>query len=88
MESLKRKVCRDLYEEIDRLERSVIELEEQIIELKAQIRTKTEEVNNLAIENENLRYKLSRIQKSYEQLIEAIKKMKLPIVIINEEDEK
>jgi|Deesub1362B_J571_1020462.scaffolds.fasta_scaffold00031_64 regulator of replication initiation timing len=88
MESLKRKVCRDLYEEIDRLERSVIEPEEQIIELKAQIRTKTEEVNSLAIENENLRYKLSRIQKSYEQLIEAIKKIKLPIVIINEEDEK
>nr|WP_263973847.1 initiation control protein YabA [Thermococcus bergensis] len=55
---IKRILCKDLYEEIERLERSVIELEEQIIELKTQLNMKTEEATSLYIENQSLRHKL------------------------------
>ncbi|MBO8174040.1 MAG: DUF972 family protein [Thermococcus sp.] len=84
---LKEKICKDLYEEIERLERSIIELEDEIIELKAQLRAKTEEVTSLAIENQNLRYKLERLKKTHEQLIEMLKKMNFPIIIINENED-
>ncbi|WP_456321853.1 initiation control protein YabA [Palaeococcus sp. (in: euryarchaeotes)] len=84
---LKERICKDLYEEIERLERSIIELEDEVIQLKAQIQAKTEEVNNLAIENENLRYKLERLQKTYAQMVEILKKMKFPIILLDEDDE-
>jgi len=84
---LKEKICKDLYEEIERLERSIIELEDEIIELKAQLRAKSEEVTSLAIENQNLRYKLERLKKTHEQLIEMLKKMNFPIIIINENED-
>ncbi|MCD6559155.1 MAG: DUF972 family protein [Palaeococcus sp.] len=84
---LKERICKDLYEEIERLEKSIIELEDEVIQLKAQIQAKTEEVNNLAIENENLRYKLERLQKTYAQMVEILKKMKFPIILLDEDDE-
>ncbi|AFK22495.1 hypothetical protein [Pyrococcus sp. ST04] len=83
---IKEKVCREYIEEIERLERSIVELEEQIIELKGQLRAKSEEITSLAIENRNLRYKLERLQKRYNQLIELLKKMKIPFIIIEEEE--
>ena len=80
---LKERICKDLYEG----ERSIVELEEEIIELKAQLRAKTEEATNLAIENQNLRYKLERLKRTHEQLIEMLKKMNFPIIIINENED-
>ncbi|CAB50577.1 hypothetical protein [Pyrococcus abyssi] len=82
---IKRKLCREFIEEIDRLERSIVELEEQIIELKAQLKMKNEEIITLATENANLKYKLERLEKRYNQLINLLKKMKIPFVIIDEE---
>lgn len=38
---IKKYLCKEFIEEIDRLERSVVELEEQIIELKTQLKMKT-----------------------------------------------
>lgn len=83
---IKRILCKDLYEEIERLERSVVELEEQIIELKTQLNMKTEEATSLYIENQNLRYKIEMLEKSHKQLIETLKKMKIPFVVINEDE--
>lgn len=84
---LKERICKDLYEEIERLERSIIELEDEIIELKSQLRAKTEEATSLAIENQNLRYKLEHLKRTHEQLIEMLKKMNFPIIIINENED-
>ncbi|AIF70290.1 hypothetical protein PAP_09575 [Palaeococcus pacificus DY20341] len=84
---LKKRVCKDLYEEIERLEKSIIELEDEIIILKAQLKAKTEEVNSLAIENANLRYKLERLQKTYSQMVEILKKIKFPIILLDEDSE-
>ncbi|AEC51828.1 hypothetical protein PNA2_0912 [Pyrococcus sp. NA2] len=83
---LKEKLCKEFIEEIERLERSIIELEDQIIELKAQLRMKNEEIINLATENANLKYKLEKLEKRYNQLIEFLKRMKIPFVIIDEEN--
>lgn len=85
---LRERICKDLYEEIERLERSIRELEDEVIRLKAQIQAKTEEVNSLAIENENLKYRLERLQKTYSQMVEILKKMKFPIILLDEDDER
>ncbi|EHR79544.1 hypothetical protein OCC_09119 [Thermococcus litoralis DSM 5473] len=83
---VKRILCKDLYEEIERLERSVVELEEQIIELKTQLNMKTEEATSLYIENQSLRHKIEMLEKSHKQLIEMLKKMKIPFVVVNEDE--
>lgn len=79
-------LCRDLYEEIERLERSIVELEEEIIELKTQLRMKNDEVNRLAAENLSLRHRLEMQKKTYERMVELLKKMKFPIIFLNEEE--
>ncbi|AEH25036.1 hypothetical protein [Pyrococcus yayanosii] len=84
---IKRMLCREYIEEIERLERSIVELEEEIVRLKTQLRMKTNEATSLAIENANLRHKLERLQRQYERLIEFLKNAKIPFVIIDEECE-
>ncbi|AMM53221.1 hypothetical protein [Pyrococcus kukulkanii] len=83
---IKERLCREYIEEIKRLEMSIAELEETIIELKTQLRMKSEEVTSLVIENRNLRYKLEKIEKRYNQLIELLRKMNIPFIIIDEEE--
>ncbi|USH00289.1 initiation control protein YabA [Thermococcus argininiproducens] len=83
---IKRILCKDLYQEIERLERSIIELEEEIIELKTQLNMKTEEATSLYIENQSLRHKIERLEKTHNQLIEMLKKMKIPFVVIDEDE--
>ncbi|RLF88007.1 hypothetical protein DRN82_07060 [Thermococci archaeon] len=83
---IKERLCREYIAEIERLEKSIAELEETIIELKTQLRMKSEEATSLAIENRNLRYKLEKLEKRYNQLIELLKKMKIPFIIIDEEN--
>jgi len=83
---IRKRICKKYLEEIERLERSIVELEEQIFELKAQLRIKSEEVTSLAIENRNLRYKLEKLEKRYNQLIDLLRKMKIPFIIINEDE--
>ncbi|MDI3476166.1 MAG: hypothetical protein PWQ95_1894 [Thermococcaceae archaeon] len=83
---MKRIICREYLEEIERLERSIVELEEELIELRMQLRRKVEEANSLAIENANLRHKLEMMEKREEALIELMKNLKLPLVIVNEEE--
>ncbi|BAA29369.1 hypothetical protein [Pyrococcus horikoshii] len=83
---IKKYLCKEFIEEIDRLERSVVELEEQIIELKTQLKMKNEEITTLALENANLKYKLERLERRYNQLVNLLKEMKVPFVIIDEEN--
>ncbi len=73
-------------EEIDRLERSIVELEERINKLKMQLRLKVDEANSLAIENANLRHRLELMERREKTLTELLRSLKLPHVIINEED--
>jgi len=83
---LKDRICRKYIEEIERLERSIIELEEQINELKMQLRLKVDEANSLAIENTSLRHKLDMMKKREEYLIELLKKFGVPFVVVDEEE--
>ncbi|BAD85754.1 hypothetical protein, conserved [Thermococcus kodakarensis KOD1] len=83
---IKRKLCREYVEEIERLERSIVELEEQINELKMQLRLKVEEANSLAIENTSLRHKLDMMKKREKYLIELLKKFGVPFVIVDEDE--
>ena len=83
---MKRWLCRDLYAEIDRLERSVLELEEEIIELKMQLKRKTDEVTSLSIENASLRHKVELLERREAYLINLLKSLKVPLVIIDEEN--
>ena len=83
---MKRRICREYIEEIERLERSIRELEEEIIELRMQLRKKTEEVTNLSIENASLRHKVEMMERRERQLIELLQKLKVPLVYINEEE--
>jgi|GEM_PF-700227 len=82
---MKRWLCKDLYLEIERLERSVRELEEEIIELKMQLKRKTDEVTSLSIENASLRHKIELLEKREAYLVDLIKSLKLPLVIVDEE---
>ncbi|GAB6100887.1 hypothetical protein JCM16138_01100 [Thermococcus atlanticus] len=83
---IRERLCRELYEEIERLERSIVELEEEIIELKTQLRMKNDEVNRLAAENLSLQHRLEMQKKTYERMVELLKKMKFPIIFLNEEE--
>jgi len=82
---MKRRICREYIEEIERLERSIRELEEEIIELRMQLKLKVDEVNRLAIENASLRHKLEMMERREKRLVEFLKKMKVPLIYIDEE---
>lgn len=82
---IKHWLCKDLYEEICRLERSLQELEEQIIELRMQLNMKVDEANRLAVENASLRHKLEMMERREERLWEFLRKIKVPLVIVDEE---
>ncbi|WP_099209517.1 hypothetical protein [Thermococcus henrietii] len=82
---MKRRLCREYIEEIERLERSIRELEEEIIELRMQLKLKVDEVNRLAIENASLRHKLEMMERREKRLVEFLKKMKVPLIYIDEE---
>lgn len=82
---IKHWLCKDLYEEICRLERSLQELEEQIIELRMQLNMKVDEANRLAVENASLRHKLEMMERREERLWEFLGKIKVPLVIVDEE---
>ncbi|AJC71608.1 MAG: hypothetical protein J7K48_01340 [Thermococcus sp.] len=82
---IREKICREYIEEIERLERSIRELEEEIIELRMQLRKKTEEVTSLSIENTSLRHKIEMMERRERQLVELLKKLKIPLVYIDEE---
>ena len=82
---MKSHICREYIEEIDRLERSIVELEEQINELKMQLRLKVEEANSLAIENASLRHKLELMERRERALIDLLRFLKVPLVFIDEE---
>ncbi|EEB73436.1 hypothetical protein [Thermococcus sp. AM4] len=83
---IKRRLCREYIEEIERLERSIRELEEEIIELRMQLKRKTDEVTSLSIENTSLRYKIELLERRERQIIEFLKKLKIPFVIVREEE--
>ncbi|WP_456367815.1 hypothetical protein [Thermococcus sp.] len=83
---IKDRLCREYVEEIERLRDSIIELEEEIKELKMQLRLKVDEANRLAIENTSLRHKLELMKKREAYLIELIKKLGVPFIIVNEEE--
>ncbi|GAB6136465.1 hypothetical protein [Thermococcus prieurii] len=82
---MKRRLCREYIEEIERLERSIRELEEEIIELRMQLKLKVDEANRLAIENASLRHKLEMMERREKRLVEFLKKMKVPLIYIDEE---
>ncbi|ASJ01769.1 hypothetical protein A3L09_00075 [Thermococcus profundus] len=83
---IKDRLCREYIEEIERLERSIRELEEEIIELRMQVRKKTEEVTSLSIENTSLRHRVELLERREKQIIELLKKMKIPLVLIDEDE--
>ncbi len=78
---IKERICREYLIEIARLRRSVEELEREIVELKMQIKMKTEDATNLAIENASLRHKVELLEKREKAIMEAVKKMRIPIII-------
>ena len=84
---MKRRLCREYIEEIERLERSIRELEEEIIELRMQLRLKVDEVNSLAIENANLKHKLEMQRKTYRRMVELLKEIKFPVIFLPEDDD-
>ena len=83
---IKRRLCREYIQEIERLERSIRELEEEIIELRMQLKLKVDESNRLAIENRNLRYKLELAKRREAYLIELLKKLEKPLVLVNPDE--
>ncbi|NJE05581.1 hypothetical protein E3E36_05370 [Thermococcus sp. M36] len=82
---IKDRLCGEYLQEIERLKRSIVELEEQINELKMRLRLKVDEANSLAIENANLRHKLELMEKREKALLDLMKSLKVPLVIIDEE---
>ena len=82
---MKRRLCREYIAEIERLERSIMELEEQINELKMQLRLKVDEANSLAIENANLRHKLELMKRRERAILDLLRSLKVPFVLVNEE---
>ena len=82
---IRERLCREYIDEIDRLERSIRELEDELIELRMQLRKKVEEATYLSVENENLRYKVEMLKRRQDAILELIKTLKLPLVIVDEE---
>ena len=83
---MKRCLCREYIQEIERLERSIIELEEQINELKMQLRLKVDEANSLAIENASLRHRLELMERRERTLTDLLSSLKVPIVRVDEDE--
>ena len=83
---IKERICREYIKEIKRLENSIRELEEEIIELRMQLKLKVDEVNRLAIENASLRHKLEMQKKTYQRMVELLKKMKFPIILLPDDE--
>ncbi|WP_297535083.1 hypothetical protein [Thermococcus sp.] len=83
---MKRWICAEYIREIERLERSIEELEEEIIELKMQLKLKVDEANRLALENESLRHKLELAKRREKYLVELIKKLGKPVVLIRPDE--
>ncbi len=79
---IKERLCREYIEEIDRLERSVMELEDEITELRLQLRRKTEEVTSLSIENTSLRHRIEILERKERAIMDFLRKAKFPFVII------
>jgi len=82
---IKERLCREYIEEIDRLERSVMELEDEITELRLQLRRKTEEVTSLSIENTSLRHRIEVLERREKAIMDFLKKARFPFVIIEED---
>ena len=82
---IRKRLCREYLEEIERLERSIRELEDEIIELRMQLNMKVDEANRLAIENASLRHKVEMLERREKRLLEFLKKLKIPLVVIDEE---
>ena len=82
---MKRRICREYIEEIERLEHSIRELEEEIIELRMQLKRKSEEVTSLSIENANLRHKVEMLKRREERLKELLTKLNIPFILVDEE---
>ena len=83
--AMRERLCREYLEEIDRLERSIVELEEQINELKMQLRLKVDEANSLSIENASLRHKLELMERREKTLTDLLRSLRVPIVRIDED---
>jgi regulator of replication initiation timing len=83
---IRERLCRDYLLEIERLEVSVRELEDEITELKMQLQRKVDEANSLAIENASLRHKLEMMERREKAMINFLKKMKVPLVIVDEDE--
>ncbi|WP_010479886.1 hypothetical protein [Thermococcus zilligii] len=83
---IKERLCREYIEEIERLQLSVRELEEEIIELRMQLRKKTEEVTSLSIENTSLRHRVELMERRERQILELLKKLKVPLVLVDEDE--
>jgi len=84
--AMRERLCREYIEEIDRLERSIVELEEQINELKMQLRLKVDEANSLAIENASLRHKIEMMERREKAILNSLRSLKVPLVFVDEEE--
>ncbi|NJE62527.1 hypothetical protein [Thermococcus sp. 21S7] len=82
---IRKRLCREYLEEIERLERSIRELEDEITELRMQLNLKVDEANRLAIENASLRHKVELMEKREKRLVEFLRKLRIPFVIIDED---
>lgn len=51
-----------------------------------QLNLKVDEANRLAIENTSLRHKIEMMQKREKRLIEFLRKIKIPVIVIDEEE--
>ncbi len=79
-------LCREYLEEIERLERSIVELEERINELKMQLRLKVDEANSLALENASLKHKLELMERREKALTDLLRSLRVPVVRIDEDE--
>ncbi|WP_297510693.1 hypothetical protein [Thermococcus sp.] len=82
---IKERLCREYIEEIDRLERSIRELEDELIELRMQLRMKVEEATDLSVENANLRHKVEMLKRRQDAILELLKRLNLPVVVVDGE---
>ncbi len=51
-----------------------------------QLNLKVDEANRLAIENASLRHKLEVQKRTYKKMVELLKKVKFPIILLDEDD--
>ncbi|WP_297498056.1 hypothetical protein [Thermococcus sp.] len=82
---IRERLCREYTEEIERLERSLRELEEEITELRMQLRMKVKEVTDLSVENASLRHKVEMLKRRQDAVLELLKRLNLPVVVVDGE---